>query len=115
MTRAACSRSSGWPGRPAGLSPSFHAIVLAYALTSAGYGFVRPGFTAAASLAVGAAEQGPVAGAVTAVNGASFIAAPTVGVALYGLWHPLPYLVSAAVMAALFAWTLTNPRLRRAG
>lgn len=98
-----------------GLATDYHGIVLAYALTSAGFGFVRPGFTAGASLAVGMEEQGPVAGAVTAVNGAAFIIAPTIGIGLYELWRPLPYFACAVAMVALFVWTLTNPRLRVSG
>lgn len=95
-------------------APDFHSTLLSFAMTSAGFGFVRPGFTAGASLAVGADEQGAVAGAVTAVNGAAFILAPTVGIALYALWHPLTYVICAGIMAGLALWAVINPRLRAA-
>ena len=68
-----------------------------FALASAGFGFARPGYTAGSSLAVGPELQNAVAGKVTSVNGASFVLGPTIGVALYEAWHPLPYL-SAAMM-----------------
>ncbi len=97
------------------MAPDYHATVLAYALTSAGYGFIRPASTAGASLAVGPEEQGGVAGAVTAVNGSAFIAAPAIGVGLYELGQPLPYLASALVMLGLLFWAVTSRRLRADG
>ncbi|WP_207791526.1 MFS transporter [Sandaracinobacteroides saxicola] len=90
----------------------FHALVIAYALASLGYGFARPGFTAGSSLAVGPEEQGGVAGAVTAVNGACFIAAPFVGIGLYELIPTLPYELGAAGLAALLIYAWRNPVLR---
>jgi MFS family permease len=86
----------------------FHAIVLAFALASLGYGFARPGFSAGASLAVGIEDQGAAAGAITAVNGASFVIAPTVGIALYQFAQPLPYLVSAAMLLAMLVYAFRN-------
>ena len=62
---------------------------------SLGFGFARPGFTAGSSLAVGPEAQGSVAGKVTSINGASFVLGPSIGVGLYELWRPLPYLVAA--------------------
>lgn len=97
-----------------GLASDYHGIVVAYALACAGYGFARPGFTAAASLSVGPEEQGAVAGAVTAVNGASFILAPAVGIGLYQFYRPLPYLVAGAGLLLLLIYVLANPLLRRA-
>lgn len=95
------------------IAPNFHVLVLAFAVASAGFGFARPGFTAGSSLAVGRHEQGGVAGAVTAVNGACFILAPAIGIGLYGLKPELPYWLGALglVLLAVFAWT--NPTLRR--
>jgi MFS family permease len=96
------------------LAPDFHAMVLAFALASAGFGFARPGFTAGSSLAVSRAEQGGVAGAVTAVNGACFILAPAIGIGLYELEPHLPYWLSALGLLALAAYAWKNPLLRRA-
>lgn len=91
---------------------SLYAIATSYALTSMGFGFVRPAVTSGSSLAVGRALQGAVAGRVTANNGAAFILGPSIGVGLYELWRPLPYLVAAAALALLFiyAWrVITAP------
>jgi MFS family permease len=96
-------------------SPDYHTLVVGFALCSLGYGFARPGFTAGASLSVGHEEQGAVAGAISAINGASVIIAPVLGVALYKWAHPSPYLMNVAVLAGLVAYALIDPIMRRVG
>ena len=90
-----------------GLATSLYGIALAYGLASLGFGFTRPGFTAGASLSVGPEAQGSVAGKVTSINGASFVLGPSIGVGLYELSKPLPYLIAAAALIVIFfyAWT----------
>ena len=88
-----------------GVATSLYGIATAYALASLGFGFTRPGFTAGSSLAVGQAAQGSVAGKVTSVNGASFVLGPSIGVGLYELSRPLPYLTAGAACVALFAYS----------
>ncbi len=87
-----------------GFATSLYGIATAFALACLGFGFVRPGFTAGSSLAVGPEAQGSVAGKVTSVNGASFVLGPSIGVALYGANHALPYLVAGAGCAVLIAY-----------
>lgn len=96
-------------------APDYHTLVVAFALCSLGYGFARPGFTAGASLSVGHEEQGAVAGAISAINGASVIIAPVLGVALYKWAHPTPYLMNVAVLAGLVAYALLDPVMRKVG
>jgi MFS family permease len=93
-----------------GLSPSIYGITMGFALASLGFGFFRPGFTSGASLSVQPHEQNEVAGMVTSVNGVAFILAPALGVALYGLWMPLPFVLTAALMLGLSLWTLLSFR-----
>ncbi len=93
------------------LAETYHAIITAFALACAGFGFTRPGFAAGASLAVARAEQGMVAGLVTAVNGGAFILAPAIGIALYALDPHAPFLLSTLVMAALLAGTWASAAL----
>jgi MFS family permease len=95
------------------LAPDFHALVVAFALSSMGYGFARPGFTAGASLAVGRDEQGGVAGAVTSINGSCFVLAPAIGIGLYQIGPTLPYLLGAAALLVLFVFSSANAALRR--
>lgn len=66
------------------VAANLHAITIAVALISLGFGLFRPGFTAGASLSVSRAEQGQSAGIVASVNGAAYIVAPAIGVWLYG-------------------------------
>jgi MFS family permease len=87
-----------------GLSTGLYGITLGFALASLGFGFFRPGFTSGASLAVRPEEQNAVAGMVTSVNGVAFIAAPALGVALYGVSLALPFLLTAALMLGLAIW-----------
>jgi MFS family permease len=93
-----------------GLAGSMYGITLGFAVSSVGFGLFRPGFTSGASLAVRPDEQNAVAGMVTSVNGVAYIAAPAVGVLLYGLWMPLPFLATAAVLLTLAGWVWARVR-----
>jgi hypothetical protein len=93
-----------------GLSQGIYALAMSFALASLGFGLYRPGFTSGASLSVDRAEQNEVAGMVTSVNGMPYIAGPTIGVGLYAIWMPLPFILTALVMLALAIWV--KARLR---
>jgi MFS family permease len=95
-------------------APNYSGVVLGYALSSLGYGFCRPGFTAGASLAVNHAEQARAAGAIAAVNGLNTVVAPLF-VMLYGAWGPAPFLVNTVILAGLMAYAVANGVLARAG
>jgi MFS family permease len=96
-------------------APTYWAVVVGYALASLGFGFCRPGFTAGASLSVEGNEQARAAGAIAAINGSSVIVAPLLGVSLYKLFHPTPYLMNLVVLAGLLAYAWWNPVLRSVG
>lgn len=81
-----------------------YGITIGYALASVGFGLTRPGFTAGASIAVPLAQQGQVAGVITAANGISFVAAPSVGIALYTAETHLPFALSALLLGGLALW-----------
>lgn len=95
------------------MAHDFYGIITAFALASLGYGFARPGFTAGASLVVDEDEQGAVAGAVTAANGACFIIAPSIGIGLFELGASYPWWFAAACQLLLLGYALFNPVLRR--
>lgn len=86
------------------MATDLYGLTMGFALSSLGFGFIRPGFTAGASLAVGQSGQGAVAGTITAANGLAFIVAPGLGVWLYSLSRPLPYWVAAVLILGLLAW-----------
>jgi len=95
------------------LATDFYGIVISFALASLGYGLARPGFTAGASLAVSRAEQGNVAGAVTAINGACYIAGPAIGIGLYSLNQELPYWLGAGALLLLLVYVQASPVLTK--
>ena len=86
------------------MASDLYGITLGYAVASVGFGLIRPGFTAGASLAVPLSDQGAVAGVITAANGISYVAAPTIGMALYALEPHLPFAGSALLLLAVVAW-----------
>lgn len=71
-----------------------------------GLGVAMPGYSAGPSLSMDRAEQGGLAGLLGATTGLTFVVAPTLGTALYGIWGPLPVIAGGAVCAAvsLFVW-----------
>ena len=81
-----------------------YGLVLGFGVASLGFGFTRPGFTGGASLAVPLAEQGGVAGVVTAANGISYVAAPGIGMLLYAADPHWPFAVGAALLLGLLLW-----------
>ncbi len=93
-----------------GIAEGIYGITMSFALASLGFGFYRPGFTSGASLSVAPDEQNSAAGMVTSVNGIPYIAGPALGVALYGIWMPLPFLLTSLLMVALVVWTRLKVR-----
>ena len=96
------------------VAENMHAIAVAFAIASLGFGMIRPGFTAGVSLAVGTREQGVVAGKVTSINGAVFVLGPGIGIGLYQVAAPLPYLTAAAalILLAVYAVGAIRPSFR---
>jgi MFS family permease len=93
-----------------GLSHSAYGLTLGFAAASMGFGLFRPGFTSGASLAVGLDEQNAVAGMVTSANGIAYVAAPAIGVGLYGIALPLPFVAMGALMLAVAIWAALRLR-----
>lgn len=89
------------------LAPSIVLLIVAYSLLGFGVGFVLPGFISGASLAVGEAEQGAVAGLVGAAQGLGSVLGPLLGTTLYTFGIALPYLLVAVLLTALtgFVWS----------
>ncbi len=91
---------------------AFVTYLLALTTLGIGIGLVRPGNAAAASLAVEASEQGAAAGLVGGVSVIGNVFGPMIGTKLYQVLPTGPYLLNAAVMACVLAFTFTNTRLR---
>lgn len=87
-----------------GVSYDFYGISTGFAIASLGFGLFRPGFTAGASLAVRRHEQGDVAGKIASINGAAYVFAPAVGVALFNWWEPATFILIATALLFLLIW-----------
>lgn len=94
-------------------SPDYWAVVAGYAISSLGFGFARPGFTAGSSLAVDMGEQARVAGAIAAVNGINVVFAPAF-VWLYEHNNPAPFLLNMTLMLGMLIFAFRNKQLRNA-
>lgn len=80
-------------------------LVLDFALIGFGMGLCGPGFSALASLAVDAREQGAVAGLISSCPALGFILGPVLGGALYQ-WHmTAPALLAGTLFIPLVAFT----------
>ncbi len=86
------------------VATDLYGLVLGFGIASLGFGFTRPGFTGGASLAVPLAEQGGVAGVITAANGIAYVAAPTIGMLLYAVDPHWPFAASAVLLVGLMLW-----------
>jgi len=93
-------------------SPGYYGVVIGYAVVSMGIGFARPGFTAGSSLSVGPHEQGAIAGLMMSLAGLSFLGPPVIGVALYELYEPAPFIANTLMLAVATALCFLNSRLR---
>ena len=93
-------------------APNYGLIVFALVMSGLGFGMLRPGFSAAASLAVSQDEQGAIAGLTGGASAAGFIFAPLIGNLLYSWSKPLPYALGAILLAGLLLFVLNNKRLK---
>lgn len=86
-------------------------ILVAMTLFGTGMGLALPGYSAGASLAVSADEQGGVAGITTSVASFGYLFGPLFGGLLYAWHHTLPYWGAALALLALtvFVWRGREP------
>ena len=95
------------------IAPSLWALAVSTFAMGVASGTASPGYSAGASLAVSAREQGGIAGVINATGAITWIVAPVSATALYG-WMPLsPFLLALSLVAlsCTCAWWL----LHRAG
>jgi len=97
------------------IARSFGPLVFALMINGFGFGLLRPGYAAAASLAVDPHEQGAIAGLTGATSGAGFIFGPMIATALYHQARFAPYVFGFALMLACYLYSLLSPHLKRAG
>lgn len=81
----------------------FALFAFAQILFGLGQGFGRPGFSAGASLAATAEQQGDIAGLVTAANGMGFVVSPIFGLGLYEYVSDMAPFIFCAVLLVVMA------------
>ena len=94
------------------VGPTFAVYLTAMMCLGVGLGLLRPGAGAAASLSVGADEQGSAAGVVGGVSVVGNVFGPMIGTLLYGLAPTGPYVFNAALMAGALVVVLSSRRVR---
>ncbi len=95
------------------LAPDYAAVAIGFAIANLGYGFARPGFTAGASLSVGAKDQAGAAGAIAAINGLNVVFGPLF-VLLYRHVGWGPFALNTVILGGLLVYALSQEMLRRA-
>jgi MFS family permease len=93
----------------------FGPLVMALIISGLGFGMVRPGYAAAASLAVDPHEQGAIAGLTGATSGAGFIFGPLIATGLYRISPQAPYIFGAVLTTIMYIYALFSPHLKNAG
>lgn len=92
------------------IAPSLWALAVSTFTMGVASGMASPGYSAGASLAVSAREQGGIAGVINATGAITWIVAPVSATALYG-WMPLsPFLLALSLVAlsCACAWWLLH-------
>ena len=92
------------------IAPSLWALAVSTFAMGVASGMASPGYSAGASLAVSAREQGGIAGVINATGAITWIMAPVSATALYG-WMPLsPFLLALSLVAlsCACAWWLLH-------
>ena len=92
------------------IAPSLWALAASTFAMGVASGMASPGYSAGASLAVSAREQGGIAGVINATGAITWIVAPVSATALYG-WKPLsPFLLALSLVAlsCACAWWLLH-------
>jgi len=92
------------------IAPSLWGLAASTFAMGVASGMASPGYSAGASLAVSAREQGGIAGVINATGAITWIVAPVSATALYG-WMPLsPFLLALSLVAlsCACAWGLLH-------
>lgn len=95
------------------IAPSYGPLMFAMMMQGFAFGLARPGFSAAASLAVEPHEQGAVAGLMGGTGAAGHILSPLVVLFLYqGVSPEAPYMLGAVLLVILFVSLFRVPAFK---
>lgn len=87
-------------------------LVMGLTLSGFGFGLLRPGLAAAASLSVSPDEQGSVAGVLGSTHAAGHVLMPIIGMPLYKVDPHYPFVIAASLAALAFIFIIAHPKIR---
>lgn len=91
---------------------SYGLLVAALTLSGLGFGLLRPGLQAGASLSVSRRDQGAMAGLISGTSATGMILNPFIGIPLYGFMHQAPFIVGGLLVLLVLAFAVFHPTMR---
>jgi MFS family permease len=97
---------------------SYGLLVAALTLAGLGFGLLRPGLQAGASLSVSRRDQGAMAGFISGTSATGMILTPFIflnslaGFNIYDFMHSAPFMVGAVLMMLVLAFALYHPSMK---
>jgi len=91
---------------------SFSVLVTGLVVSGLGFGMLRPGLSATASLSVEPDEQGAVAGMLGSTGAVGHMLNPIIGMPLYQIFHQGPFVMSAVLLGLSLLTILLHPRFK---
>lgn len=97
---------------------SYGVLVTALTLAGLGFGLLRPGLGAGASLSVSRRDQGAMAGFISGTSATGMILTPFIflnsfiGYNIYDEMHQAPFVVGALLVAIILGFALFHPAMR---
>ena len=88
---------------------TYPVLVLALVAAGLGFGLLRPGLTAAASLTVDPDEQGAVAGYIGSTAAMGHVLNPFIALPLYQIMPEAPFILAAGLTAAMGLFIVLHP------
>lgn len=92
---------------------SYGLLVASLTLAGVGFGLLRPGLQAGASLSVSPKDQGAIAGLITSTAATGQILNPFIGIPLYHQWHQAPFVVGALMIVVILLFVHFHPAMKR--
>ncbi|MCE9649191.1 MAG: MFS transporter [Parvibaculum sp.] len=100
------------------IGSSYGVLVTALTLAGFGFGLLRPGLQAGASLSVSRRDQGAMAGFISGTSATGMILTPFIflnsfiGFNIYDRMHQAPFMVGALLVLAILAFSLFHPSMK---
>lgn len=91
---------------------SYGVLVSALALAGLGFGFLRAGLSAGASLSVSLKDQGAMAGLIGSTAATGHILNPAIGIPLFYMLHSAPFMLGMALSALVLLFAIFHPILK---